>query len=155
MFTRITILAVITLFSVFALTTSTHAATASAWDWGSDSSYPANGYAYVKLYGTAGQAMTSHTVWCYNYSFNDDLTCFYSFEAQILEKPVIRAQTQGSFKARHKDRNGRTQAVRRDGVLSLGLGQLEAGQYTLDAYTRLNADGIQIKAETSVKFWHN
>ena len=147
---RITVLAVITLSCVFAVTASTHAV--SDWDWGSDNWYPANGYAYVSLHPAPGQVQTYHTVWCYNYSFNDDLTCFYSFEAQIWEKPTLRDERKGSFKAPHKDRNGRTQGRTHGGALSIGIGSLAKGRYTLDAYTRLNADAIQIKAKKVVIF---
>ena len=151
MFQRITVLALIALFSVFALTVSTHAA--FYWNSGSDPAYPATGYATVSEFSySPGQVLTRHSVWCYNYSPDDDIACEYTFEAQVLGHPWLRNESLGSFVTPHKDRNGRTRARSRSGALSIGVGGLRPGEYTLSAYTQLKAGGMTIKASGSETF---
>lgn len=154
MISRITVLALITLVGLFAVPVSTHAA--SGYDSGQDASYPAWGSASVFNFNiTRSYITTQHLFTVTNMSQNDDLNGRYTFKTQVWEQPRFTTRNEGGFQARRLDRNGWTRPASLGGWNYLSLAGLKGGQeYTLIAYTRVNAGGIQIKGEAEKKFRH-
>ena len=143
---RITVLALITLFGVCAITVSTDA----TWDsvYGYDNDLPAWGNAAVwgfYHYPREGYVETSHWVGFYNLSDDDNTTCSWKFVAEIDEQPWFRDEGGGSSRVRKES------SVNKGGTLIIWLAGLNHGTYTLTGYTTLQGANITLRAEASRK----
>lgn len=146
---RVSVLVLIALFGVFALTVSTDA----TWDsvYGYDNDLPAWGNAAVwgfYHYSREGYVETSHSVGYYNLSADDNSSCTWNFESEIKEQPWFRAQSGGSARVRKGD------SLTKGGTNIIWLAGLPRGWYTLSAYTQLQGGNISIKALAEKEFFH-
>ena len=144
---RVSVLVLIALFSVFALTVSTHAT--SDYDYGWD---PHPAWGSVSVYGfniTSSYATTHHYVSLQNMSDRRDISCPYAFQTQVLQQPQFTTRSEGRIKVRRASYEGL------GGWNYLSFAGLKPGEwYTLSAYTRVAIGNTTIKASASVDFWH-
>ena len=85
---------------------------------------------------------------------NEDVTCSWAFQTQILEQPQFTMRSEGQGEAPRLDENGWITPFEYSATNYIWIAGLVPGKYTLGAYSRLDAAGVSIKAEAQDTFDH-
>jgi len=98
---------------------------------------------------------TSHSVSFLHMSPDEDVTCDWALQTQILEQPQFTTRSEGQGEAPRLDENGWITPFEYSTTNYIWIvGLLKGERYTLAAYSRLDAAGVSIKAAAQDQFDH-